>query len=64
MKILDEEGDEVVVSTDDEVKIALLKMADLVKLHIYCEEKHDSADTRNVVFTAAADAGGKRMKFK
>ncbi|OWR54628.1 sequestosome-1-like [Danaus plexippus] len=53
----DEEGDEVVVSTDDEVKIALLKMADLVKLHIYCEEKHDSADTRNVVFTAAADAG-------
>uniref|UniRef100_A0A1E1W8Z5 ZZ-type domain-containing protein n=1 Tax=Pectinophora gossypiella TaxID=13191 RepID=A0A1E1W8Z5_PECGO len=56
----DDEGDDVTVSSDDEIMTALTAMSgDLIKLHVYCKEA-ESEDEANIIITAISGSGDGR----
>lgn len=59
---LDEDGDDVVVSSDDEVMTALQALnGDVIKLFVYCKQDEAKDDDCDIVFTAVA--GNPNGKF-
>lgn len=61
MLFLDEEGDDVAISSDDEVMIALVAMRtqNLIKLYVSCKDQKPQDDDCEIIVTAEADNGGK-----
>ncbi|CAH4030961.1 unnamed protein product [Pieris brassicae] len=52
----DEEGDDVMISSDDEIMIALTSMSDdLKKLYVYCKDPEEQQNECDIVITAVAD---------
>ncbi|CAK1544557.1 unnamed protein product [Leptosia nina] len=55
----DEEGDDVTISSDDEIMIALTSMSDdLKKLYVHCKESEERNDDCDIVITAVSDNPG------
>lgn len=61
--MIDEEGDDVTISSDDEVMTALSSLrGDLIKLNVYVKDEDDSSkdDDCDIVITAVSEnAAGK-----
>ncbi|CAF4789646.1 unnamed protein product [Pieris macdunnoughi] len=54
----DEEGDDVMISSDDEIMIALTSMSDdLKKLYVYCKDPGEQHDECDIVITSVAGNG-------
>ncbi|XP_022117322.2 sequestosome-1 isoform X3 [Pieris rapae] len=52
----DEEGDDVMISSDDEIMIALTSMSDdLKKLYVFCKYPQEQHNECDIVITAVAD---------
>lgn len=62
----DEDGDDIVLSSDDEIIIALSAMEelDIIKLYIHCEDRvNKDDDDCDIVVTAVADNTAGKLLF-
>lgn len=62
----DEDGDDIVLSSDDEIMIALSAMEelDIIKLYIHCEDRvNKDDDDCDIVVTAVADNTNGKLLF-
>lgn len=64
MSYLDEEGDDVVVSSDDELMTMLQALnGDVIKLFIYCKGNEVRDNDCDIVFTAVAGHPNGKLIF-